>query len=157
VLGPASILTPPRDGTSLDPQDVERAIIDMNARNPIHTLAMDTSKAEQLASWIEAEIGCVVVDRTQTNTQAALDYSRFTEALRRGQLRHTGHPGLTRHVMNAVARALPGGDTRFERPNQQRRSGEQERKVIDALTAAAMAHTVASSNVPASEILVAYA
>ncbi|HLF06398.1 MAG TPA: hypothetical protein VI893_04390, partial [Thermoplasmata archaeon] len=47
-----------------------------------------------------------------------------------------------RHVLNAIARRLPGEEMRFDRPSQSRnvRSGRQERRVIDALTAAAMVH-----------------
>jgi hypothetical protein len=87
-----------------------------------------------------------------------LDYERFTEALAKGWLKHSGDPGLTRHVMNAVAKSLPQGDIRFERPHSSRRSStEQSRRVIDALTAACLAHTSASAGEePPPEILVAY-
>ena len=66
------------------------------------------------------------------------------EALRLGQLHHTGDQGLTKHVLNAVAKLLPGGDTRFDRPAESRRSGEQPSRVIDALTAASMVHSEAA-------------
>ncbi len=141
LLGTPSILVPPRDGTSLDPALVEAAIFDLHARNQIDTLVMDTSKAEQLASWIESELGCRVVDRQQTNTLACTDYARFMEALRSGWLKHVGDPGLTAHALNAIARILPGGDARFDRPAQNRRSPDQDRRVIDALVAAAMVHS----------------
>ena len=145
LLGKATILEPPRDGTSLDPHLVEQAIEELHDVNPIHTVVMDTSKAEQLASWIEETIGCAVVDRGQTNSFAVMDYDNFTEALRNGWLKHTGDPGLKRHVLNAIARVLPGGDTRFDRPARQRRGAGQDRRVIDALTAAAMVHTTAAA------------
>jgi hypothetical protein len=61
-------------------------------------------------------------------------------------LKHTNDPGLNRHVLNAIARPLPQGDLRFDRPSQTRQGGDQERRVIDALTAAAMAHGVAAAN-----------
>lgn len=141
--GDPVILTPPRDGTSLDPNLVERAIIDIHARNPIHTVVMDMSRAEQLASWIESEIGAEVVDRPQSNAFAAVDYDMFTEALRNGWLFHTGHSEFRRHVLNAVTRILPNGGARFDRPSQTQLGAEQDRRVIDALTAAAMAHSTA--------------
>jgi hypothetical protein len=53
-------------------------------------------------------------------------------------LKHTGDGGLRSHVLNATARRLPGGDHRFDRPNQSR-GKDQDRRVIDALTAASMA------------------
>ena len=151
ILGPAAILVPPRDGTSLDPNLVEKALIDIHARNPIHTVVMDTSRAEQLGSWIEAELGATVIDRPQSNLYAAQDYSRFMEALRNGWLKHSGDAGLTSHALNAVARILPRGDARFDRPSQTRISAEQERRVIDALSAASMVHAQAAEPAPAPE------
>lgn len=50
---------------------------------------------------------------------------------------------LTRHVLNAIARVLPSGDARFDRPAQSRLGGQQDQRVIDALVAAAMAHSLA--------------
>jgi phage terminase large subunit-like protein len=142
LLGPPAILVPPRDGNSLDPNLVERALIDIHERNPIHTVVMDTSRAEQLAEWISQEFGAIVVDRVQTNKWAAEDYEKFMEALRQGWLKHCGDRGLTQHVLNGVARVLPFGDARFERPASGRLAN-QDRRVIDALTAAAMVNSVA--------------
>lgn len=144
LFGPARVLVPPRDGTSLNPADVERALTELHARNPIHTVVMDMSRAEQLGAWIGDTLGAVVVDRPQSNVFAAEDYERFMEALRSGWLKHTGDPELTAHVMNAVVRVLPAGNARFDRPAQGRINDEQERRVIDALSAAAMVHSVAS-------------
>jgi phage terminase large subunit-like protein len=151
LLGPARILVPPRDGTSLDPGLVERALFEVHARNPIHTVVMDMSQAEQLAAWIQAELGAVVVDRGTGNADAVVDYASFMEALRMGWLKHTGDLGLKRHALNAVARVLPLGDPRFWRSSTTRQGGNrvdvhgaQERRVIDALTAAAMVHAIAA-------------
>jgi phage terminase large subunit-like protein len=144
LLGPASILVPPRDGTSLDPHKVENALIAIHERNPIQTLVMDMSRAEQLASWAEEEFGCTVIDRGQSNVAAVQDYERFMDALRQGWLKHTGDKGLGSHVLNAIARVTPYGDARFDRPAEGRLSKDQDRRVIDALVAAAMVHYVAS-------------
>ncbi len=147
IFGPATVLTPPRDGNSLDPALIESALLDIHARNPIHTVVMDPSRAEQLGRWIETDIGAVVVQRQQTNPLAVADYNLFMEGLRLGRLKHQGDPGLTRHALNAIARTLPLGDTRFDRPVQSRLA-DQERRVIDALTAAAMVHATAISMIP---------
>ena len=142
VFGPASVLTPPRDGTSLDPALVERALVQIHERNPIHTVAMDTNRAEQLGSWIESELGATVLDVSQGIPVQVEEYERFMEALRSGWLHWTGDSDLTRHALNAVARIQRGGDAIFERPVQSR-GAEQDRRVIDALKAAAMVHRVA--------------
>ena len=52
-------------------------------------------------------------------------------------LKHTGHSGLTTHVMSAISRALPADKRRFDRQVAGRKSKSDER-VIDALKAAAM-------------------
>jgi hypothetical protein len=145
LLGPARVLVPPRDGSSLDPYLVERALVEIHQRNPIQTLVMDMSRAETIASWAEAEFSCRVVDRSQSNKFAAEDYEKFMEALRSGWLKHQGDRDLTRHALNAVTRILPYGDARFERPAQSRNGPEQDRRVIDALTAAAMVHSFSST------------
>jgi hypothetical protein len=156
LFGPPKILTPPRDGTSLDPNDVERALVEINDRNPIHTVVMDVSRAEQLGMWIESEFGATVVDRAQTNQFAVEDFDRFMEALRAGWLKHPDDLEFTRHVLNAVARVLPHGDARFDRPSATRNSSDQDRRVIDALTAAAMVHSLASAQAPEKEPLLAW-
>ena len=153
LFGRAKVLVPPRDGSSLDPNLVEKALIDLHQRNPVDTLVMDMSRAEQLASWAEIELGCRVIDRSQSNAFAAADYEAFMEALRNGWLHHQGDRDLTRHALNAVARVLPYGDARFDRPAQTRNSAEQDLRVIDALSAAAMVHTVAAAEWSNSGIL----
>jgi phage terminase large subunit-like protein len=152
LLGPAEILVPPRDGTSLDPHLVEQALVKIHGRNPIQTLVMDISRAEQLAAWAEEEFGCAVIEHGQSNAAAAQDYERFMEALRKGWLKHSGDPGLTSHILNAIARVLPYGDARFDRPSQTRKSSEQDRRVIDALSAAAGVHSEAvASSIPETD------
>ncbi len=146
LLGPATVLIPPRDGSSVDQSLIERALTDLHERNPIHTVVMDTSRAEGLASWIESELGAVVVHQPQANPGAVRDFEMFMEALRSGWLHHAGDPGLTQHALNAIARVLPFGDARFDRPIQSHLGREQERRVIDALTAASMVHSTAALN-----------
>lgn len=157
LLGPAIVLTPPRDGNSLDVQLVFNAFLELHARNPIHTVVMDSSRAEDIGQWIEQTIGAVVIDRQQTNSLAVIDYDKFMEALRNGWLKHAGDADLTRHALNAIARVLPFGDARFDRPHQSRLGPEQERRVIDALTAASQVHAMAVSMPQAEEPMFAWA
>ena len=146
LFGPATILEPPMDGSSIDPDDVERALQDLHTRNPIATLVMDTTRAEQLAVWAERTLGCEVVDRPQTNALAALDYKRWIEAMSARWLWHTGDPGLTRHVLAGIVRRLPSDQLRFDRPAESRTSPELNRiRWIDALTAASQVHGVAAA------------
>lgn len=147
-LGEASILEPPRDGTSLDPYAVKRALSLIHERNPIHTVVMDMSFAQDIAAWIEAEIGCVVVDQPQNNKFAALEYDTFMRLLRERKLWHSGDRGMTRHALNAVARILPMGDHKFERPAESRAASFQDRRVIDALKAASMCVATAAAQQP---------
>ncbi|HEY6013835.1 MAG TPA: hypothetical protein VIU37_07505, partial [Candidatus Limnocylindrales bacterium] len=95
------------------------------------------------ASWIESELGATVIDWPQSNLFAAREYERLMEAIRAGWLWHAGDAGLTAHAMNAVARILPMGDAKFDRPSQTRDSAEQDRRVIDALKSLAMVHSAA--------------
>jgi phage terminase large subunit-like protein len=158
LLGPAIILTPPRDGASLDPHAIERALTELDARNPIHTVVMDPSRAEQLGAWIEETFGSTVIARPQSPALAVVDFERFMEGLRTGSLKHSGDAGLTRHALNAVARVDRFGAARFDRSSPTRYGGpEQERRVIDALTAAAMVNAQASMQPePSFEPMVAY-
>jgi phage terminase large subunit-like protein len=153
LLGPARILEPPRNGDQLDAHLVEQALLETHARNPVHTVVMDMTSGEQLSQWIQEELGAEVVDRSQGNVLAAMDYARFMEALREGWLWHSGDPGLTQHALNAVARLLPNGDAKFERPKESRtvRDELQRRRVIDALIAAAMVHTTAAATLGVAE------
>jgi phage terminase large subunit-like protein len=143
LLGPARILTPPRDGSSMHPDMVKRAFELLNERNPIDAVVIDMERAEDVSAWLEDELAVTVIDRGQSNLAHAEDYENFMSGLRNGTLRHTGDPGLRRHVMHAIARTLPGGRRRFDRPSQSRAKRRQDERVIDALTAAGMVNTFA--------------
>jgi phage terminase large subunit-like protein len=158
LLGPATVLTPPRDGSSLDPHLVEDALLAIHERNPISFVAMDVHRAEQLGSWIEETIGCESIEVGQGNAPMGLAYERFMEGLRCGQLVHTRDPVLTRHVLNAIAKPIPLGGARFDRVSRSRHGGVEDMRVIDALIAAAMVHSVCvapnDNPVPRFEVLV---
>lgn len=144
LFGPAKILVPPRDGTQLDEDSVKRALHQIHERNPIHTVVMDPTDAHDLSIWIERELGARVVERQQTTNMRVADFACFMESLRNGWLKHSGDRVFTQHVLNAEAHILPKGDPVFERPSQTRMGGNQELRVIDALSAAAMVLSVAS-------------
>lgn len=150
-FGPAEVLVPPRDGSSIDSALIEAALIRINDRNPIHTIVMDTSRAEQLGQWAEHEFGCTVIDWSQSIPVQVEEYDRFMDALRGGRLWHAGDAALTSHALNAIARVLPQGDAMFDRPSQTRQSSEQDRRVIDALKAAAMVHSFVTIPAPVAE------
>jgi phage terminase large subunit-like protein len=145
LLGPAVVLVPPRDGQQLDPHLIEQALAAVHERNPVHTIVMDTSfGANVMSTWIEENLGSDIISRGQTMPQQVEEYERFMEGLRAGWLHHSGDAGLTSHAMNAIARTNRLGATVFDRPSPQRTSGaEQDRRVIDALDAAAMVHAQA--------------
>lgn len=137
-LGDPEILTPPRDGTMLPASDVKAAFLSIHERNPIDTVVMDMSKANEIAEWLSDELDVTVVDRPQTNSFAQDDYDFMVEAVSRRWIHHTGHRELRRHVLNAIARRLPGDKHRFDRPSTSRNVKKQDRRVIDALTAVSM-------------------
>lgn len=156
LFGDPAILVPPRDGTMLNPHLIEDAFMTFNERNPIGRVVMDREKAENLASWLEEELGVEVIERGRTNQPAGEDFERFMEGLRQGWVKHTRHPGFRQHAMNAVVRHLPGDRKRFDRPMSSRMNvREQDRRVIDALDAATMVHTVAVGDLSTVEPLVA--
>lgn len=142
LLGPATVIEPPGDGSSTHPDVLKRAYMDLAARYLVTTVVMDTNRAEDIAAWLSDE-GLLVIDRAQSNKPQAEDYERFMQALRQGWLLHSGDAALRSHALNAVARILPDGSARFSRPSDSR-TGNQSVRVIDALTAAAMVHATRS-------------
>ena len=158
LLGPAVVLVPPRDGQTLDPHEVEQALVEIHKRNPVHTIVMDTSfGANVLDTFIRENLGSDVVSRGQTMPQQVEEYERFMEGLREGWLHHSGDAELTSHAMNAIARTNRLGATVFDRHNPQRTAGAaQDLRVIDALDAAAMVHAQAMIEVPVVEAFAFY-
>jgi hypothetical protein len=139
LLGPARVLVPPRDGSSMHPDEIKDAVMELTSAFKVGTVVMDVHNAEDIAAWIEDELGITVIDRQQGNKAMVADYNAFMDGLRNGTLKHTGCPDLRAHVLHAIARRLPGGDYRFDRPSTVRQNVRaQDRRVIDALTAAAM-------------------
>lgn len=141
LLGDPEILVPPRDGSTLHPDEVKAAFERLLTDYQVETAVMDLQRAEDIAAWLEDEHGVRVIDWPQGNVQASADYDAFMDLLRNGRLKHTGDPGLREHVLHAVSRTLPNDKRRFDRPSHSRR--KQDERVIDALTAAAMVNSYA--------------
>ena len=144
LIGDPEILVPPRNGDTLNVEEVKTAFRVYLDNYMVDTAVMDMGRAEDIAAWLEHEHGVTVIDRTQGNIEAAEDYEQFMEGLRNGWLRHTGSRVLRRHVLNAIAVALPRGSRRFDRPSQSRAAKKQDVRVIDGLTAASMVNSFIS-------------
>lgn len=147
VLLDATIIVPPRDGTSTPPSRIQNALREIHTEHPFEVAAIDRAAGgEQLSEWLENELGCKVIVYTNGNVEQARIAQRFYEGLR-GEpepfLQHTGHDELTRHVLNARARILPHGDPVFDRPVQSRSARTQDQRVIDGLIAGSMIHDAA--------------
>lgn len=147
ILGPAVVLTPPEGGEQLDVRLIKRSFEELCAKHRVTTVVMDSSRAEDIAAWLSDELGLEVIYRAQTSKPQGEDYERFMLALRQGWLRHSGDVGLRRHALNAVTKLLDGGGAKFARPSDSR-TGNQSMRVIDALVAAAMVHSVRSEWAP---------
>lgn len=146
VLLDPKIIVPPRDGSSTPPSIIQNAFLEIHERNPIHTVVMDgAAGGKQMAEWLETELGARVIVHSNGNQAQALATQRFYEGLRAEPptLQHTGHPDLTAHVLNAVARLLPRGDVVFDRATRTRAAAGQDQRVIDGLSASSAVHSVA--------------
>jgi hypothetical protein len=154
LMGPATVLKPPRDGSSMHPDEIKHAAMELHSAYRIGTVVMDMSHAEDTAAWIEDELGVTVIDHDHRRaTTHVEDYSAFMDGLRNGTLKHTGDHDLRTHVLHAIAHRLPGGDYRFRRPSESRGSKrDQDRRVIDALSAAAMVVQHSTREAPKSSV-----
>lgn len=150
LLGPATVLEPPRDGTSMHPDVIKDALLEIASNFKVNAVVMDMHNAEDIAAWIEDELGVEkVIDHDHRSQKVHVkDYNAFMEGLRNGTLKHVGCSDLRSHVLHAVARRLPGGDYRFDRPSQVRGGQQQDRRVIDALSAAAMVVEYSNTSEP---------
>lgn len=139
VVGDPVVLEAP-EGGMVDDRDVFAALSTMQARYRITALVFDPNAgAAGLSQQIRRQLGLDMVEHSQRDTQMALADGRLLEAIRRGQIQHSGNPVLRAHVLNAVEVSVQGDRFRFSRP----RHGP--RRPTDCLTALAMAHSVAVS------------
>ena len=151
LLDEAIVIEPPRDNSTLHPDVIKAEFQALPWQ--VDFVVMDTSRAEDIAAWLEDEMGYQVVDQPQSVPQKVAEYEAFMAALRNGTLKHTGGPELRAHVLNAIARRLPGGDFRFDRPISSRHKPQaNDRRVIDALQAASMVVEHATRKTPARSV-----
>lgn len=144
ILGAATILEPPTDGRGIRDASIKMAINALRTRYNIAKVVADPYELAGIIEWLRDELRIEVIRREPTNPNACEDRECFMEALREGVLCHTGDPGLRQHVLNATTVEVLGR-AKFERPVLSRRSKrEQQRRVIDALDAAAMTNVVAA-------------
>ena len=143
-FGRPAILTPPRDGSFLEPALVKQAFRDMFDRYQVQGVVMDPDRAAEIATWIRDELGVEPAIHGQ-GVEMFDAYEQFMEALRNKWLWHPGDSEFTEHVLNAVAKISPDGKTRFDRPSSSRSQQGQRRRVIDALIAAAMVNRAATA------------
>jgi phage terminase large subunit-like protein len=144
LFGPPEILVPPRDGSFLDPELIKQAFRDMNDRYSVVEVVMDPDRGAEIASWLEAELGLEPTIHGQ-GAEMFDAYEKFMEAVRNGWIRHPRDSTFTEHVLNAVAKVMPDGRARFDRPSTSRAQAGQRRRVIDALVAAAMVNRSANA------------
>ena len=93
ILGAASIVVPPRDGTSAIPTRSNELLAGIHERNPIEKVCMDPSDGRDIAMWLEDELGCLVVENVAADPAEGQELQRFMEGLRGGTLKHSGDPG----------------------------------------------------------------
>lgn len=141
LIGPAKILVPPRDGTSLSSKAVEGVLREFAELYHVAEVVMDPAKGgEQLAEWLKDELDINTTIIEQSPNQMADVAEKFKQGIRDGGFDHCRDPGLKSHAMNAVDRETPDGRARFDRPQVSRNASRQTRRVIDALIAASMVY-----------------
>jgi len=137
IIGDPTILEAP-EGAILDDRLVVNAFNSFNARWRIEGVIYDPSAgASALAQQIARDTGLQLIEASQRDGPMALADGRLLEAIRRGQLVHSGDPILREHVLNAVEKPVQGELFRFTRPKH------GPRVPIDGLTALSLAHSTA--------------
>ena len=69
LLGTPIVLTPPRDGSMLDPEDVKAAFDEFFDNYTVNTVVMDDERAKDIAAWIEREKQVTVISWAQGNAR----------------------------------------------------------------------------------------
>lgn len=136
MLGIPTIIEPPRDGTSTNPQAIKDALTAAVRRWNVQALVFDrNADGELIAAWAEEELGVTVVQHSQDPAPMADASMGIAAAIRSGALEHPDDEALNAHFLAAAAKTTTGEKWRFVKP----RGGLP----IDCLIAAAMARRVA--------------
>jgi phage terminase large subunit-like protein len=144
-FGVPSILVPPRDGSFLEPAMIKEAFREFARRFSVQGIVMDPDRGAEIAAWLRDDLGIEPAEHGQ-GVEMFDAYERLMEAIRNGWISQPGDETFTEHVLNAVAKTMPDGRARFERPSSSRAQAGQRRRVIDALVAAAMVHRSATAS-----------
>jgi phage terminase large subunit-like protein len=136
-LAAPKVLKAERKGASLRKQVIIDAVCELRDTYGAERVVIDPeTDGHVIAQDLEA-LGFEVVIHSQKPGPMSLAAERFHAAVREKKLRHPSDPTLSRHVLNAHVRKTLGESWSFVKETKQ--SG----KHIDALIAAAMAHSTA--------------
>ena len=136
-LGKPRILQPQRNGTALRKHAVLEAVRELADEYSVTEIVLDPENDGEIIAQDLEDMGFEVIAHSQKPAPMASAAERFYAAVRERKLRHPRDDDLTRHVLNAVPKRTDDGRWRFVKENK------QSTKVIDALIAAAMVHSVA--------------
>lgn len=141
VLGAATVIEPPRNGTQLDPEVVKAKLLELSGVNPVDLIAHDSGSyggGHLMSAWLSQTFPQAVI--VEVTPAVAVDAgAAFLERLRAGELRHLGDETLTRHLLNATREPVQGDPERFrvKRPKESRHAPHQRaQREIDAAIAA---------------------
>jgi phage terminase large subunit-like protein len=127
-----TILVPPRDGSSLDLEDIFAVAVAMRDRWSSCVFVLDPEAGgEILAQRLDAELGGLILTHSQKASAMCRASQLLAETIAARQLEHPNDPALNKHVLAAAARFY-GPAWRFVK---QRRQG----RPIDSLIAMSMA------------------
>ena len=144
LMGAATVLDPPRNGTDLTPQEVLARFLELARRNPADTIAHDEGAygggKVMTGLLMEAFPETRIIPVTPKDANDAAGF--FREQLRGGLLKHVDDPTLKRHLLNAVC--VPSRDDperfRIGRMKESRHAAHQRAvREIDAAVAAVLA------------------
>jgi phage terminase large subunit-like protein len=152
-VGKATILTPPRDGTSLRHEDVIKAVLRYKEQgyNILGVVFDRNAEGEKVAQDLENEHGLQAVMHSQDPAPMAEASMGFGTALGEGLVELPDDDEYLAHLLAAKAKTTSGENWRIVAPEQrrgQRKVGQQdgdEVDYIDAAIATVMAHHSATS------------
>jgi phage terminase large subunit-like protein len=150
IVGEPVIVVPPRDGTATPFERIWEPIEEINSRHSEVTFVLDPEAGgEQLAQYIESELGIEPAVHSQKNTPMQLAAQRLSEAVSGCRISHPDDATLNAHVLAAAAKQ-DGERWKFIK-------GKRKRAPIDGVIALAMAHsTLIAADQPKSKRLIAF-
>lgn len=135
IVGRAEIVVPPRDGTATEVGRIQEPLEEMAERWPEATVVVDPEAGgEQLAQWIESELGLEVIAHSQKPVPMSLAAQRLSEDISAGRIVHLDDAALNRQILAAAARPV-GEGFRFVK-------ARASKLPIDGAIALAMANSV---------------